>query len=81
MKKEIMYRNSAVDFAYDVLDMQRRIELQEKEIDRLKEVEVKYNKLLNGTFDEAKRMHGKVLDMLLTPGVVGEIAKNNRSKK
>lgn len=78
MKKEIMYRNSAVDFAYDVLDMQRKIELQEKEIARLSKIEKSFNDLVESSTKHSEAMHRNMMEMLLTPGVVGEIAKNNR---
>ena len=78
--KEAMYRNSAVDFAYDVLDMQRKIKLQEEEIYRLSKIEKRYNDLTESSTKHSEALHKNMMDMLIIPGVVGKIAKNNRRK-
>jgi len=71
---------NAVEFARNILDMQELIEWQEAELDRLHEIEEKYNALLDSSLSHSKKMAGNTLKMLLTSGVAEELIKHNNER-
>jgi hypothetical protein len=66
-----------IQFARHILDMQKLIEWQGKELDRLRKVETEYNKLLKSSLEHSKQMAGNMLKTLLTPGVSEALIKSN----
>lgn len=59
-----------VELAYQIIDMQRKITRQEREIDRLLSIEQDYNDLLKSSINHSAVMHRNMLDLFLTPGVL-----------
>lgn len=69
-----------VDFAWQVIDMQRTINEQDREITRLMKIEEDYHKLLDSSIEHNRIMMGNVLELCMTPGVI-EACKANRKDK
>lgn len=69
-----------VDFAWQVIDMQRTINEQDREIARLMKIEEDYHKLLDSSIEHNRIMMGNVLELCMTPGVI-EACKANRKDK
>ena len=69
-----------VDFAWQVIDMQRTIDEQDREITRLMQYEKKYHDLLDSSIESNLTMMGNVLELCMTPGVI-EACKANRKDK
>ena len=65
-----------VDFAYQVIDMQKRITHLEIENQRLKLVEDAYQDLLDSSLKDHQVMMGNILKLCLTPGVVKACQEN-----
>lgn len=59
-----------VDFAWQVIEMQRKIDDQEHEITRLMQIEEDFNELLASSTEHSRVMMGNVLTLCMTPGVV-----------
>jgi hypothetical protein len=59
-----------VDFAWQVIEMQRTIDAQEREITRLMKIEEDYNSLLDSSIEHGRAMMGNVLKLCMTPGVI-----------
>jgi hypothetical protein len=59
-----------VDFAWQVIEMQRTIDAQEREITRFMRIEEDYNKLLDSSMEHGRAMMGNVLKLCMTPGVI-----------
>lgn len=59
---------SVVDFACEIIEMNRTIEDQRFEINRLREIEKKYDALLNSTLAYSAEMSGQVLELVLNKG-------------
>jgi hypothetical protein len=62
MKKHIP---DVVDFAYQIIDMQRIIEKQAEEIERLREYETRYHRLLNKSISDGDAMISQLTELLL----------------
>ncbi|WP_300452770.1 hypothetical protein [Accumulibacter sp.] len=60
--------NTALMFAKDVMRMQRELEDLREEVERLREVEQKYNELLNGALAHSREMAGQVLELCMSGG-------------
>lgn len=60
--------NTALMFAKDVMRMQRELEDLREEVERLRDVEQKYNKLLNGALSHSHEMAGQVLELCMSGG-------------
>lgn len=54
-----------VDFAYQIIDMQRTIERQAEEIERLREYETRYHRLLNKSISDGEAMIGQLAELVL----------------
>jgi hypothetical protein len=67
-----------VDFAYQVIDMQRKIEHQEYQINRLLQVEQDYNDLLNSSMNHSRKMMDNMLTLCLTQGVTETLLMNGK---
>ena len=65
-----------VDFAYQVIEMQDRIERLEFENNRLRRFEHDYNELLNESLAHSHAMMGNTLKLFLTPGVIEACQEN-----
>ena len=61
---------TVVDFAWQVIEMQRTIDTQERQITRLMRIEDEYNQLLDSSMAHGRAMMGNVLKLCMTPGVV-----------
>lgn len=60
---------NVVDFAYEIIEMDRIIKSQQKEIDRLSEYETKYRELMDSSIKHGEKMMANMLSVLLVPGV------------
>lgn len=60
--------NTALMFAKDVMRMQRELEDLREEVERLRDVEQKYNELLNGALAHSSKMAGQVLELCMSGG-------------
>lgn len=56
---------NVVDFAYQIIDMQRTIERQAEEIERLREYETRYHRLLNKSISDGEAMIGQLAELVL----------------
>lgn len=54
-----------VEFAYQIIDMQRTIERQAEEIERLREYETRYHRLLNKSISDGEAMIGQLAELVL----------------
>ena len=61
---------NVVDFAWQVIEMQRTIDAQERQITRLMRIEEDYNALLDSSREHGRAMMGNVLKLCMTPGAV-----------
>jgi len=61
---------NVVDLAWQVIEMQRTIDEQERQITRLMRIEEDYNSLMDSSLEHGRAMMGNVLKLCLTPGVV-----------
>lgn len=59
---------SVVEFAHEIITMQNTIYQQEVELERLREIEIKYQKLLDESIAHAQAMHGQVISLLMNKG-------------
>jgi hypothetical protein len=59
-----------VDFAYQVIEMDRTIRWQAQEIERLREFEQMYRAELDNSLRHGREMMCNVLRLALTPGVM-----------
>jgi hypothetical protein len=62
MKKHIP---DVVDFAYQIIDMQRIIEKQAEEIERLQEYETRYHRLLNRSVADGEQMIRQLTELVM----------------
>ena len=62
---------NVVDFAWQVIEMQRTLDAQELQITRLMRIEEDYNQLLQSSIEHGRAMMGNVLKLCMMPGVVG----------
>lgn len=58
-----------VDFAYQIIGMDRTITAQAAELERLRGVEERYNELLSSSLKHGQHMMHNLLNVLMTPGV------------
>jgi hypothetical protein len=58
-----------VDFARQVVEMDRELRHLRAEVERLSKVEKQYNDLLDSSLNHSRVMAGNMLKMCLTPGV------------
>ena len=61
---------NVVDLAWQVIEMQRTIDAQERQITRLMRTEEDYIALLESSTAHGRAMMGNVLELCMTPGVV-----------
>jgi hypothetical protein len=61
---------NVVDLAWQVIEMQRTIDEQERQITRLMRIEEDYNSLMDSSLEHGRAMMGNVLKLCMTPGVV-----------
>ncbi len=61
------YKSTTLNFAYEIIGMQRRIDFLTAENDRLKEIEDKYNKLLNDSIKHGNVMMGNLVSAIINP--------------
>ena len=61
---------NVVDFAWQVIEMQRTIDAQDRQITRLMRIEGDYNQLMESSIEHGRAMMGNVLKLCMTPGVV-----------
>jgi hypothetical protein len=54
-----------VEFAYQIIDMQRTIENQADEIERLREYEQRYHRLLNKSISDGEVMIRQLTELVL----------------
>ena len=66
-----------VNFAYQVIEMNRRISDLEFENNRLRRFEHDYNELLNESLAHSHAMIGNTLKLFLTPGVIEACQENS----
>lgn len=66
MKKDYPPNLDVVDFAYQIINMQRTIENQANEIERLREYETRYHRLLNKSISEGEAMTRQLVDLLIS---------------
>ena len=66
-----------VNFAYQVIEMNRRISDLEFENNRLRRFEHDYNELLNELLAHNHAMIGNTLKLFLTPGVIEACQENS----
>lgn len=81
MKKDEMYIPKVVGLAYEILGMQRELEILRDENMRLQGIEKKYHDLLDSSISHNQRMMFGVLDIAMTPGVIDAIGKHNAQKE
>lgn len=67
---------NVVDFAWQVIEMQRTIEAQEAELARLRRIERDYDELLSSSLRHGEVMMGNLLELCMTPGVVDALRVN-----
>jgi hypothetical protein len=53
------------DFAYQIIDMQRIIEKQAEEIERLQEYQKRYHQLLNRSISEGEQMIRQLTELVM----------------
>jgi hypothetical protein len=70
-----------VDFAYQIIKMDRRIEQLELENADLRKYKEKYTNLLDCSIQHNNTMMGNLLDVCLMPGVIEAIGNNNAKVK
>lgn len=80
MQDEIYYP-SVVDFAWQIVNMDREIRNLKAEVERLSEYEQKYNDLLDSSLKHNQTMAGNMLKTLLTPGVVDNLVAGGTFKE
>jgi len=68
--------NNIVDLAWQIIEMQRVIDWQARELDRLQGIEEQYNTLLMDGIQHGEKMMGNLLQVLTTPGVAQCFIKN-----
>jgi hypothetical protein len=69
-----------VDFAYQIIKMQNRIETLEHENARLQRYEHDYQELLDQSIQHGSNMMRGLLEVCMTPGVMQAIG-DNKSKE
>ena len=79
MKKE-KFVPDVVQMAWQVIGMHQRIEAQEAELEKLKDIEKKYLELLDSSIAHGKKMMSGLLEVAMTPGVIEAIDKHNQEK-
>ena len=67
-----------VDFAHQILAMDRKLQEQEHELQILREYRQKYMDLLNSSIDHSKHMTAGLLKLAMTPGVMEACAQANK---
>lgn len=80
MKHDLQTIPNVVDFAYQVIHMDRKLQHLEDENERLRAVEVEYHKLLDSSIAHGRTMIGNTIKMLLVPGVADAFTKNARKQ-
>lgn len=58
---------NVVDFAYQIIALNRENEWLRSELDRLCDIEEKYNKLLDSSIEHGNKMMSNMLEALLNP--------------
>lgn len=74
-----MKNYSAVDFAYEVIQMSERLRDLEMEVEHLREYKEMYDRLLNDTLAHNERMAGNMLKIAATPGVLEALQTNQKN--
>lgn len=72
---------NVVDFAYQIIEMQNRIEILEHENARLQRYEHDYNELLNQSIQHSSNMMRGLMEVCMTPGVMKAIGDNNSKEQ
>lgn len=72
---------SAVDMAFDILNMQDELIYLRREVERLKVYEKDYHELLSASIKHGEQMMVNLLDLVMTPGVVEACVKNRENEK
>jgi hypothetical protein len=67
-----------VDFAYQIIEMQRKIVDLEIENERLRKYKSDYNDLLDSSLNHSSAMMSNILNLCMTPGVI-EACENNKT--
>lgn len=67
---------SIVDIAWQIIVMDRTINSQRREIERLTKIEKEYEKLSESSMNHAHAMHKNMLNVLMAPGVVDALRSN-----
>jgi hypothetical protein len=70
-----------VDFAYQIIKMQNRIETLEYENARLQRYEHDYNELLDQSIQHSSAMMRGLMEVCLTPGVMQAIEDNHSTEQ
>jgi hypothetical protein len=70
---------NVVDFARQILAMDRRIQTLEAEVERLTPFEEKYDALIQRGIEHSHNLIGGLMQLATTPGVMDAIAKHNES--
>jgi len=65
-----------VDFAYQIINMQRRIEELEFKLQRVSKYEEEYRTILDSSTKHSEAMMRNTIKMLLTPGVMDKMTKS-----
>jgi len=60
-------KNFAVELAYDIIEMNERIQILELENSRLRKYEEKYNNLMRESIAHSGKMMNNMLDVLQQP--------------
>jgi hypothetical protein len=70
-------KTDIVDFAYQIIDMNRKIEQLEHENEELRDYKEKYMDLLDSSMSHNASMMGNILNLCMTPGVIDACRANN----
>jgi hypothetical protein len=68
---------TAVDMAYEVVNMDRELQRLRAQVADLEEYKQRYHELLSESIDHGRHMIGGLLDLALTPGVLDACAASN----
>ena len=69
-------REALLNFAYGVLEMEAELLAAHRELYRLRDIDEKYNELLNASLAHSQEMMGGVLALCLVPGVGEALGKH-----
>jgi hypothetical protein len=72
---------SVVDFAWQIIDMDRKLGEQAAEIAHLREYKAMYEAEINRGIEHGQKMMGNLLTLCLTPGVAAACQKHAELNK